>query len=114
MPVGSMLFTGGENGRCRRDRFLVLRLWRCSIGRAQVAAVPVERPGQGVAEIAQKVPVIGDLHCGRCAATDAVGVGARAVARDNLDAGVALEPGCDGLGVAVGQEVNGAGPRPCS
>jgi hypothetical protein len=70
--------------------------------------VPVERLGQGVAEVAQQVPAVGDLDRLRRAAADAVGVGAGAVTRDDLHAGVGPQPRPDGLRVAVGQQVDRA------
>jgi hypothetical protein len=55
--------------------------------RPQVTGVPVERPRQGVAEVAQEMPAIADLDGPWRAAPDPVGVGAGAVACDDLDAG---------------------------
>ena len=54
------------------------------------------------------MPAVRDLDGLGRAAPDAVGVSAGAVARDDLDAGMALQPRPDGLRVAVGQQVDRA------
>jgi len=48
--------------------------------------MPVENAGQGIAEIAQKMPPICNLDC---------------VRGDDLDAGMGFQPGGDGLPVAI-------------
>ena len=66
----------------------------------------LEQAFDGLADVLQQVPSIGDLlGLGRCFG-GGLGVGRRAVAADQLDAGMGLEPRLDGRGVAVGQEVD--------
>ena len=65
--------------------------------------VPVQCPGQGVAEIAQEMPAVPDLDGLGCAAPDTVGIGASTVAGDGLDARVALQLRRNRLRVTVWQ-----------
>lgn len=96
--------------RCRgyvRRRLRVLNFLhsrgRC---RVQIAVMPIEHPGQGVAKVAQEVEAVRDLDSLGCAVPNAIGVGAGAVARDDLDAGMAVQPCPDRLRVAVRQHVD--------
>ncbi len=68
--------------------------------------VTVESVADGVAEIAQQVEAVGNLDRLRSAGPDTVGIGAGPVAGDDLDAGVCLQPGGDGLRLAIGQPIN--------
>ena len=70
----------------------------------------VRRRRDGVAEVAQQVPAVRDLDRARGAAADAVGVGAGAVAGDDFDARVRLQPPRQRLGPPVGQQVHNAAP----
>jgi hypothetical protein len=63
--------------------------------------MPVQCPGQGVAEIAQEMPAVPDLDGLGCAAPDPVGIAAGTVAGDDLDARMALQPRLNRLRVAV-------------
>jgi hypothetical protein len=74
---------------------------------AQVTVVPVEHPGQGVAEVAQKVPAVRDLDGLGRAAANAVGVSTGAVTRDDVDAGMVAQPSPNRLRLAVGQNIDG-------
>jgi len=76
--------------------------------RAQVTVVPVEHPGQGVAEVAQKVPAVRDLDGLGRAAANAVVVSTGAVARDDVDARMVAQPCPDRLRLAARQNVDGA------
>jgi len=67
----------------------------------------VENPGQSITEIAEKIPAIRDLDGVRSAGPNAVGVGAGAVAGNNLHPGMGFQPCRHGLRVAVGQPVDG-------
>ena len=67
--------------------------------------VTVESVAHGIAQIAQQVEPVGHLDRLRSAGANAVGKGAGPVTGDDLDAGMRLEPGGDGLGRAVGQQV---------
>jgi len=68
--------------------------------------VPVEHPGQGVAEVAQKVPAICNLNGLGRAAANAVGVSTGAVTRDDLDAGMVVQPSPNRLRLTVGQNID--------
>jgi hypothetical protein len=77
-------------------------------GAADLAVMTVEHGLQGIRAVAQPVPAIGPLNrVGRTLA-DAVGVGPGTVARDDLDGGMLPEPGGEGVGLPVGQQVKGA------
>ncbi len=54
------------------------------------------------------MPTIGDLRCRWSASPGAIGVKTGTVARNNLNAGVTFEPGCDRVGIAIGQEFENA------
>ena len=69
--------------------------------------MPIEHPGHRAAEVAEKVPPIRNLDSLGRAAPNAVGVSTGAVARDDLDAGMAVQPRPNCLGIAVGQHVDG-------
>jgi hypothetical protein len=58
----------------------------------------VESVAHGIPEIAQQVEAIGNLDRLRSPDSNAVGIGAGPVAGDDLDAGMGLQPGGDGLG----------------
>lgn len=53
------------------------------------------------------MPAVGDLQGVRGGFLDGAGVGGGPVAADDLDAGVGGEPGREGLGGAVGQDIDG-------
>lgn len=56
--------------------------------------------------VVPQVPAVGDLECGRGAAADGFGIGCRPVTHDELDAGVGPQPGFQGDGAAVGQDID--------
>jgi hypothetical protein len=58
------------------------------------------------AEIAQEVPSISDLDGSRGTLTDAVSIGVCTIAGDDLDAGPVTQPGGDGGGLTIGQEID--------
>ncbi len=60
----------------------------------------------GVAEVLQQVPPVGDLDRVRCSLAGALGVAAASVAADDLNARVVAQPGGEGVGGAVGQNVD--------
>src|SRR4051812_18176531 len=68
--------------------------------------VTVESVTHGIAQIAQQVETVGNLDSIRSAGANAVGKGAGPVAGDDLDAGMRLQPGGDGLSRAVGQQID--------
>ena len=68
--------------------------------------VAIESVAHGIAEIAQQVEPVGHLDRLRSTGANAVGVGAGAVTGHDLDTGVRLQPGGDGLGLAIGQQVD--------
>ena len=60
----------------------------------------------GVAKVAQHVPAISDLDGLRSAVAGTLGVGAGAIARDDLHSGVIPQPGREGLGLSIRQQVH--------
>jgi hypothetical protein len=58
----------------------------------------VESVAHGIAEIAQQVEPVGNLGRLWSAGPDTVSIGAGPVAGDDLDTGMRLQPGGDGLG----------------
>lgn len=60
---------------------------------------------QGLAQVAQQVPSIEDMHRLGRALLDALGIHLGPIAGDDLDPGMAPQPVGDRLGVAIGQEV---------
>jgi hypothetical protein len=67
----------------------------------------VEHLLQGLGEIAQEMPSIGDLRGGRSPLPRPVGVGGRAVACNHLDARMGLEPLRQGLGRPIREQRHG-------
>ena len=61
---------------------------------------------QGVAEISQQMPAIRNLNRFRSTSPHAVGIVAGAIAGDDLDAGMRLQPRLDSLGLAVTQQID--------
>jgi hypothetical protein len=80
------------HGRVPGPSSLVDRPGRLARASAPAAAVRddglFDRPAQSVPQ----VPAVADLHRGRCALADRFGVGGRAVAADDLRAGVLTQP----------------------
>ncbi|MDR6773333.1 hypothetical protein J2Y49_004085 [Azospirillum sp. BE72] len=76
--------------------------------RLQVPMMTGETLTQRIGEIVQEMPAVRDLNGGRYAPADAVGIGARTIAGNDLDAGMSLQPCGDGVGLAVGQQVDRA------
>ena len=93
----------GHIGRRLRILHFLHSRGRC---RAQITVVPVEHSGHRVAKVAQKVPPVRNLDGLGCAGANAVGVSTRAVSRDDLDAGMTVQPRSDRLRVAIGQHVD--------
>ncbi|GLS69041.1 hypothetical protein GCM10007890_10530 [Methylobacterium tardum] len=60
---------------------------------------------QGLAQIAQHMPAVEDMHCPGRPLPDALAVDLGPVAGDDLDAGMAPEPVSNGVCVAIGQEL---------
>ena len=75
-------------------------------GATNGSIVPVPKSLNRLAEIAQDVPSIGDLDSTRGTLTDAFGVGTRTIAGDYLDTGPTTQPGSDGGGLTIGQEID--------
>lgn len=76
-------------------------------GGPQVPLVTGEQLTQRIAEIAQEMPPIRHLDRIRRALANAVGVGSRPIAGDDLDPGVGLQPRGHGVGLTVTQQVDG-------
>ena len=68
--------------------------------------MPLQQAFDGLADVLQEMPSIGALLRLRRGLGGRLGVGRRAIAADQLDAGMGREPGLDGRCVAVGQEVD--------
>ena len=68
------------------------------------AMMAIDHGADGVAEVAQQVPPAGHLNRTGRTLADAVCIGARTVASDDLDPGVLTQPRCKCLGLAVWQE----------
>jgi len=105
----ALLTAGGGPGRgwryrnghqCRRNRCSCLR--RSADG----AMMLIKDTCQGVAKIAQKMPPIRNLNRIRSTGPHAVGIVAGAIAGDDLDAGMRLQPRLDSLGLAVTQQID--------
>jgi len=92
----------GCRGRLRRRAVLFAGLLRRTADGAMVA---VDHGADGIAEVAQQVPAVGDLDRIRRTLAHAVRVGAGSVARDDLDPGVLTKPSGQGFGLPVGQQV---------
>jgi hypothetical protein len=56
------------------------------------AAMPIHPALQRLAKIVEEMPPVGDLESIRCALSGRLGIRASAIAGDNLDAFVALQP----------------------
>ncbi len=86
-----------------QDGFLFAGL----LGRTSDSGVlAVNHAADRIAKVAQQVPAIRDLDRVRRTLPHAVRVGAGPVARDNLDARVLTQPPGQGVGLAVGQQVD--------
>ena len=66
--------------------------------------VPVTKGLNGLAQVAEQMPSIGDLDRAWGTLTYAVGIGAGTIAGDDFDAWTITQPGGDGGGLAIGQQ----------
>jgi hypothetical protein len=73
----------------------------------QAGTVPGRCLAHVLAQVVVDVPPVRDLVRLRCALPSSLGVGAGAVAADDLDFRVFLQPVRDGAGLAVAEQVNG-------
>ena len=91
-------------GRC------VSRAFRIGIGGFEGLRddrqMTLQQAFDGLAHVLQEVPSIGDLLGVGRGFGGRLGVGRGTVAADQLDAGMGRQPGLDGRGVAIGQEVD--------
>src|SRR3954452_4011815 len=69
-------------------------------------AMPIHHALQGFAKVVEEMPPICDLESIGCPLPGRLGIGASAIARDDLDAFMMLQPIRDGGGLAVGQQVD--------
>jgi hypothetical protein len=74
----------------------------------QSARKAMQQPLHCVAQVLDQVETIGHLEGFGGAIRSGLGIGTSAVAAEDLHAGVLVQPGGDGLGVAVRQEIDGA------
>ena len=75
-------------------------------GTAGGRTVPVTKGLNSLSKVAQQVPAIGNLGRAWSALADAIGIGAGAIAGDNLDARAVTQPGGDGGSFAVRQQID--------
>jgi hypothetical protein len=68
--------------------------------------VPVTEGLDSLSEVAEQMPSVSNLNGAWRALADPVGIGAGAIAGDDLDAGTILQPGGDGGGLAIGQQID--------
>jgi hypothetical protein len=87
----------GDRPLRQRDR----RLGPQGIDRLQCLAVRDEHLLERLPEILEQMKTVGDLRGGRSPVTSALGIGARAVARDHLHPRMRLEPLRHGVGTAI-------------
>jgi hypothetical protein len=92
-----------------RTRRFVGRAWRGFQGfesRVDGGQMPCEHALDGLAQVLQQVPAVGDLHGLGGALRRRLGVGRRTVPADHLDLRMGLEPHRDGVCLAVGEEID--------
>ena len=68
--------------------------------------MPCEHALDGLAQVLQQVPAVGDLHGLGGTLRRRLGVGRRTVPADDLDPGMLLEPRRDSVPLAVGEQVD--------
>src|SRR4051812_50106618 len=68
----------------------------------------IEHTAERITAVTQQMPPVGDLNGLRRSLAGALGVGAGPIADDDLDRRMVLEPRGQGLGRAIGQQVDAA------
>lgn len=68
-------------------------------GGADRLAMATDGQTRRFAQVLENMPAVGDLRCIGSTATGALGIIAGTIARDELDARTALQPGCDCVGI---------------
>ena len=68
--------------------------------------MPVGKGMDGIAQVAQHVPAVRDLDGIRRTLAPPVRIGSGPVARDHFHAGVPVQPGRQGFGLAIRQQVH--------
>jgi hypothetical protein len=68
----------------------------------------IEHTAERITAVAQQMPPVGDLNGLRRSLAGSIGVGAGPIADDDLDRWMVLEPRGQGLGRAIGQQVDPA------
>lgn len=76
---------------------------------ASRCAEPIGDSLDGIAEIAEQVPSVGDLDDARRTLTNAVSINAGSIARNDLDARLIAQPSGNRCGVAVWEEIDHLG-----
>jgi hypothetical protein len=69
-------------------------------------AMPIAQGLNSFSEVAEQMPAVGDLDRAWSALADPAGIGAGAITGDDFDAGTIPQPGGDGRGLAVGQQID--------
>lgn len=64
-------------------------------------------------EVVPQVPSVGDFDRIRRSGTGSFGIGAGAVAADDLGTGMCSQPFGDGIGCAIGENIDIGGEYPC-
>ena len=96
-----------------RRRLLLRSAWvlgKIGSREAQRCGVTFEESLNRIAEVLQQVPTVGDLARLRCSAHSPFGVAARAIPRDDLNAGPFHQPSRQRIGGSIGKQVQHAVP----
>lgn len=75
-------------------------------GFVQITVMVVEHTAKCIAAVAQKMPPIRHLDGLWCSLAGSIGIGAGAIAHDDFNGRMVLQPGGQGLSPAVGQQVD--------
>ncbi len=75
-------------------------------GATRRGTVLVGKGLHGVTKVPEQMPSIGDLDRSGRTLTDPVGISASAIASNDLDAGMAVQPACHRCGFPIGQEID--------
>jgi hypothetical protein len=109
--VAALLAKGIKRRACGSDGSWCLGR-HCAIGnnrgrrRCNRFAMTADRGTEGIAEIAQEMPAVGNLDSGRRPVSDGAAEDAGAITRNDLHTRMLFEPGRDSRGVAVRQQVD--------
>lgn len=97
---------GAVSRWCCRFPIGTLLIRHCPRCLTDGTAAAVDGTSHGFAKIVRQMPAIRDLPGPWRAPAGSLGVSAGTIACDHLDARMPAQPGCDGLGAAVGQKID--------